>query len=160
MSNRKPRASITDLVTEQLPTNPSAVRPDQSQAALAEAPGPTQVSTPATVVEEVPAKVAPQPVAETAPVAEQQLPVQPQQVAPEPAKMDQTTEPQQQSGLRDSLHDRPSPVSGMIQKMSNVSVPLDPDRYFRLSIARVHTGKTAREILGEALDKWLIDNNF
>lgn len=55
---------------------------------------------------------------------------------------------------------RPSPTRGKALKPTQVSVPLDPERFLRMSLARVYTGKTAIEIMTEALDAWLITNGF
>lgn len=51
----------------------------------------------------------------------------------------------------------PAPVKG---DAKSLSCKVDAPRYLRLSLARVHTGKSAQEILSEGLDLWLKKNKF
>lgn len=50
-----------------------------------------------------------------------------------------------------------APVKG---EAKSLSCKVDAPRYLRLSLARVHTGKSAQEILSEGLDLWLKKNKF
>lgn len=125
-----------------------------AQVEHAPAPAPVQ---PEAKVEPEP-QIEPEPEVQPAP-APQPEPAQaaqpaPQPAAKEPAPVDQTIDRPHWNQTR------PSPTRGKALKPTNVSVPLDPDRFLRMSLARVYTGKTAIEIMTEALDRWLIDNNF
>lgn len=136
-----PRKRVTEILEGEIPVNPSAVRADKPQdvaPALAVVPEPTPVAAQKS-------EPAPAPVAVAAPVAP--APVAQQEIqTPPPGPTWHST--------------RPSPTSGQFQKMSQISVPLDPDRYYRMSIARVHTGLKGKDIMTEALDMWLKAKGF
>lgn len=149
-TEKAPRDRLMNLLVDHEPVNnPSAVRADhpakpaeQGEHPNVDHPAPVQAEQ---VIEVVPVEPQPTPQVE-----------QPQQPAPEPPAAKEPAPMPQQT----SRPPRQSPIGGTITRMTNVSVPLEPELYLRLSLARVYKQKSAITILTEALDQWLIDNGY